>query len=207
MCGYLQRPSAQVGRTTFIADDRGHLLPGVGKVRSHLSSFPSLLEVTFFTVNIWLHSLTACVLLQRGLAWPDFKGTWDLPARIPGQRINPTARSVEGLNRLKSWGRYPKNADMSQPHRGSKSTNRQKETGEQVRATQTQQPGVVLSLEFFHPDWCFHKLCAVFTVCLSVIWLTQKKLLSTASSFQVNVMFELNLETAWAGFSEDYLYF
>uniref|UniRef100_A0A3B4FMU9 Protein Flattop n=1 Tax=Pundamilia nyererei TaxID=303518 RepID=A0A3B4FMU9_9CICH len=109
---FKERPSAQVGRTTFIADDRGHLLPGVGK---------------------------------RGLAWPDFKGTWDLPARIPGQRINPTARSVEGLNRLKSWGRYPKNADMSQPHRGSKSTNRQKETGEQVRATQTQQPGVVLS--------------------------------------------------------------
>lgn len=37
--------------------------------------------------------------------------------------------------------------------------------------------------------------------------LPKKKLLSTASSFQVNVMFELNLETAWAGFSEDYLYF
>uniref|UniRef100_A0AAX7SXS7 Protein Flattop n=1 Tax=Astatotilapia calliptera TaxID=8154 RepID=A0AAX7SXS7_ASTCA len=49
---FKERPSAQVGRTTFIADDRGHLLPGVGKVRSHLSSFPSSLEVTFFTVNI-----------------------------------------------------------------------------------------------------------------------------------------------------------
>ncbi|XP_039459914.1 protein Flattop [Oreochromis aureus] len=96
---FRERPSAQVGHTTFIADNRGHLLPGVGK---------------------------------RGLAWPDFKGTWDLPARIPGQRINPTARSVEGLNRVKSWGLYPKNADMSQPHRGSKSTNRQKETGEQT---------------------------------------------------------------------------
>uniref|UniRef100_A0A669CCR3 Protein Flattop n=1 Tax=Oreochromis niloticus TaxID=8128 RepID=A0A669CCR3_ORENI len=102
---FRERPSALVGHTTFIADNRGHLLPGVGK---------------------------------RGLAWPDFKGTWDLPARIPGQRINPTTRSVEGLNRVKSWGLYPKNADMSQPHRGSKSTNRQKETAEQVRATQTQ---------------------------------------------------------------------
>uniref|UniRef100_A0A3P9C7P0 Protein Flattop n=1 Tax=Maylandia zebra TaxID=106582 RepID=A0A3P9C7P0_9CICH len=81
---FKERPSAQVGRTTFIADDRGHLLPGVGK---------------------------------RGLAWPDFKGTWDLPARIPGQRINPTARSVEGLNRLKSWGRYPKNPDRAKLRR------------------------------------------------------------------------------------------
>lgn len=26
--------------------------------------------------------------------------------------------------------------------------------------------------QFFHPDWCFHKLCAVYTVCLSVMWLT-----------------------------------
>uniref|UniRef100_A0A3Q0RBE2 Protein Flattop n=1 Tax=Amphilophus citrinellus TaxID=61819 RepID=A0A3Q0RBE2_AMPCI len=71
-------------------------------------------------------------VLPRGSAWPDYKGTWNLPAHIPAQRINPTARSVEGLNRLKSWGMYPKHTDMSQPHRGSKSTNRM-----QVRPTQT----------------------------------------------------------------------
>uniref|UniRef100_A0AAQ4QVU3 Protein Flattop n=1 Tax=Gasterosteus aculeatus aculeatus TaxID=481459 RepID=A0AAQ4QVU3_GASAC len=59
------------GPTTFIADDRGHLLPGVKK---------------------------------RGNAWPDFKGTWDLPARIvPG-------RSAEGLRRLKSSAFEPQHS-------------------------------------------------------------------------------------------------
>ncbi|KAM9855170.1 protein Flattop [Aulostomus maculatus] len=66
-----ERPTAQRGHTTFIANDRGHLLPG------------------------------------RGSAWPDFKSTWDLPARIPACSINPTARSVEGLDRLKAWGFDP----------------------------------------------------------------------------------------------------
>nr|XP_040049152.1 protein Flattop [Gasterosteus aculeatus aculeatus] len=66
-----QRPCAQEGPTTFIADDRGHLLPGVKK---------------------------------RGNAWPDFKGTWDLPARIvPG-------RSAEGLRRLKSSAFEPQHS-------------------------------------------------------------------------------------------------
>ncbi|CAJ1055121.1 protein Flattop isoform X2 [Xyrichtys novacula] len=71
---FKQRPTAQEGHTPFIADDRGHLLPGVFK---------------------------------RGSAWPDFKGTWDLPAHIPPRHINPTGRSVEGINRLKSWGFSP----------------------------------------------------------------------------------------------------
>uniref|UniRef100_A0A8C3AU16 Protein Flattop n=1 Tax=Cyclopterus lumpus TaxID=8103 RepID=A0A8C3AU16_CYCLU len=51
-----------------------------------------------------------------GKAWPDFKGTWDLPARIPARCINPTGRSVEGLNRLKTWGFAPEH--------GSKHTDR-----------------------------------------------------------------------------------
>ncbi|XP_030589692.1 protein Flattop [Archocentrus centrarchus] len=97
---FKERPTAHLGHTTFIADNRGHLLPGVGK---------------------------------RGSAWPDYKGTWNLPAHIPAQRINPTARSVEGLNRLKSWGMYPKHTDMSQPHRGSKSTNRMQTSGKALQ--------------------------------------------------------------------------
>ncbi|XP_037124101.1 protein Flattop isoform X5 [Syngnathus acus] len=59
---------------------------------------------------------------KRGSAWPDFKGTWDLPARIPAQRINPTARSQEGLARLKAWGLDPQHVDKSGPLRGSKNT-------------------------------------------------------------------------------------
>ncbi|KAI3357774.1 hypothetical protein L3Q82_015535, partial [Scortum barcoo] len=94
------RPSAQVGHTTFIADNRGHLLPGV---------------------------------VKRGSAWPDFKGTWDLPARIPARSINPTSRSVEGLSRLRSWGFDPQHTGKSQPHRGSRDTNRpQQDVGEQT---------------------------------------------------------------------------
>ncbi|XP_060930666.1 protein Flattop [Limanda limanda] len=80
---FKQRPQAKTGHTTIIADDRGHLLPGV---------------------------------VKRGSAWPDFKGTWDLPSRIPACHINPTGRSVEGLNRLKSWGFYRQHTGRSQPH-------------------------------------------------------------------------------------------
>lgn len=62
------------------------------------------------------NSTPLCVLLQKGTAWPDFKGTWDLPPRIPAHRINPTSRSVDGLYRLKSWGFDPQHAGKSQPH-------------------------------------------------------------------------------------------
>ncbi|XP_049437764.1 protein Flattop isoform X3 [Epinephelus fuscoguttatus] len=102
---FKERPTAHEGHTTFIADDRGHLLPGV-----------------------------------RGSAWPDFKGTWDLPARIPAHRINPTSRSVEGLNRLRSWGFDPQHTGKSQPHSGSTDTDRPEDVGEQ-------QDGAALSVE------------------------------------------------------------
>ncbi|XP_035512045.1 protein Flattop [Morone saxatilis] len=95
---FKERPTAQEGHTTFIADNRGHLLPGV---------------------------------VKRGSAWPDFKGTWDLPARIPAHHINPTGRSVEGLNRLKSWGFDPQHTGKSQPRRGGK-TPGQQNVGEQT---------------------------------------------------------------------------
>ncbi|KAM8864559.1 protein Flattop isoform 2-T2 [Spinachia spinachia] len=68
---YKERPCAQEGPTTFIADNRGHLLPGVKK---------------------------------RGNAWPDFKGTWDLPARIL------PCRSAAGLHRLKSMPLDPQHS-------------------------------------------------------------------------------------------------
>ncbi|XP_049920699.1 protein Flattop isoform X3 [Epinephelus moara] len=102
---FKERPTAHEGHTTFIADDRGHLLPGV-----------------------------------RGSAWPDFKGTWDLPARIPAHRINATSRSVEGLNRLRSWGFDPQHTGKSQPHGGSTDTDRPEDVGEQ-------QDGAALSVE------------------------------------------------------------
>ncbi|XP_072512547.1 protein Flattop [Salminus brasiliensis] len=67
---YKERPSAAEGHTTFIATNRGHLLPGV----------------------------------KRGSSWTSFQGTWDLPSRIPPVYFNPTARSQEGQERLKTWG-------------------------------------------------------------------------------------------------------
>ncbi|XP_067302531.1 protein Flattop [Pseudorasbora parva] len=70
---FKERPSAAEGYTTFIATDRGHLLPGVRT--------------------------------KRGSAWPAFQGTWDLPRHIPPATINPTARSQEGQDRLRTWGR------------------------------------------------------------------------------------------------------
>ncbi|XP_051281160.1 protein Flattop [Dicentrarchus labrax] len=96
---FKERPTAQEGHTTFIADNRGHLLPGV---------------------------------VKRGSAWPDFKGTWDLPARIPAHNINPTGRSLEGLNRLKSWGFDPRHTGKSQPRRGGKTPDGLQSVGEQT---------------------------------------------------------------------------
>ncbi|XP_032377964.1 protein Flattop [Etheostoma spectabile] len=96
---FRERPTAHEGRTTFIADDRGHLLPGV---------------------------------VKKGSAWTDFKGTWDLPARIPAHHINPTGRSVDGLNMLKSWGIDPRHRGNPQPRGGSKDTERLQDVGQQT---------------------------------------------------------------------------
>ncbi|XP_051914279.1 protein Flattop isoform X2 [Hippocampus zosterae] len=98
-----QASKARRGHTMFIADNRGHLLPGMAK---------------------------------RGSAWPDFKGTWDLPARIPVQRVNPTSRSVEGLERLKAWGLDPQPRGKSMPRRGSKNTNAAQEPSKQTRGVE-----------------------------------------------------------------------
>ncbi|KAM4737854.1 protein Flattop [Anableps anableps] len=95
---FKERPSAQVGHTSFIADSRGHLLPGV----------------------------------KKGSTWPDFKGTWDLPARIPAHHINSTARSVEGLHRLKLWGFCPSQKGKYLTDRDSRNTDVGKQTSEDV---------------------------------------------------------------------------
>uniref|UniRef100_A0AAV2M0U5 Protein Flattop n=1 Tax=Knipowitschia caucasica TaxID=637954 RepID=A0AAV2M0U5_KNICA len=68
---FKERPTAKLGQTSIIVDDRGHLLPG---------------------------------FKMRDSSWPDFKGTWDLPARLPAHSVCPTARSEQGLRRLRAWG-------------------------------------------------------------------------------------------------------
>ncbi|XP_028265213.1 protein Flattop [Parambassis ranga] len=94
---FKERPSTQMGHTAFIADNKGHLFPGV----------------------------------KKGNTWPDFKGTWDLPPRIPPCHINPTARSEAGINRLRTWGYVPQHAGMSDSHRDSKATGKVHDKGEQ----------------------------------------------------------------------------
>ncbi|XP_034552172.1 protein Flattop isoform X2 [Notolabrus celidotus] len=95
---FKQRPTAQEGHTTFIADNRGHLLPG---------------------------------LMKNGSAWPDFKGTWDLPARVPAQHINPTGRSEVGISRLRTWGFDPGHTRTLGTHPGSRHSDRQQDAGKQ----------------------------------------------------------------------------
>nr|XP_015824367.2 protein Flattop [Nothobranchius furzeri] len=92
-----KRPGARVGHTSFIADSKGHLLPGV----------------------------------KRGRFLPDYKGTWDLPARIPVHPINPTARSTEGLRRLQVWGLCPEQG--TKLHAGTRSADAGEQTSVGVR--------------------------------------------------------------------------
>nr|XP_057908405.1 protein Flattop [Doryrhamphus excisus] len=86
-----QSPRAQKGHTTFVADNRGHLLPGV---------------------------------VKKGSAWPDFKGTWELPPCVPPRSINPTrpsaARSLD-----------PQNTGTCEPPRGSKNPDGRHDAGKQ----------------------------------------------------------------------------
>uniref|UniRef100_A0A3B5KM83 Protein Flattop n=1 Tax=Xiphophorus couchianus TaxID=32473 RepID=A0A3B5KM83_9TELE len=87
---------------------------------------------TSFIVNSRGHLLPG-VKVCKGITWPDFKGTWDLPTRIPAHHIDPTARSKDGLRRLKLWGICPPEEGKSESGRGSKNT----DVGKQVRSTQT----------------------------------------------------------------------
>ncbi|KAI1890838.1 hypothetical protein AGOR_G00157730 [Albula goreensis] len=67
---FKERPVAAEGHTTFIANDHGHLLPGVKRETQY-----------------------------------TFVGTWDLPRRVAPTFINPTARSLEGQERLRCWSK------------------------------------------------------------------------------------------------------
>ncbi|XP_054904399.1 protein Flattop [Poeciliopsis prolifica] len=68
--------------------------------------------------------------VKKGITWPVFKGTWDLPARIPAHHIDPTARSKDGLRRLKLWGICPPEEGKSQSGRGSRDTDIGKKASE-----------------------------------------------------------------------------
>nr|XP_061802193.1 protein Flattop [Nerophis lumbriciformis] len=102
-------PTARKGCTKFVADNSGHLLPGV---------------------------------VKKGSVWPDFKGTWDLPARIPAHKINPTSRSAEGLQRLKAWGLDPDHKATSRPASSSKKTDGGKKTDALQNAGKENSEGV-----------------------------------------------------------------
>ncbi|XP_014866839.1 PREDICTED: protein Flattop isoform X1 [Poecilia mexicana] len=84
---------------------------------------------TSFIVNSRGHLLPG---VKKGITWPDFKGTWDLPTRIPANHIDPTARSKDGLRRLKLWGICPPEEGKSQSGRGSRNTDVGKKTSEDV---------------------------------------------------------------------------
>ncbi|XP_055079273.1 protein Flattop [Periophthalmus magnuspinnatus] len=111
---FKERPSAKQGHTSFIVDDRGHLLPSK----------------------------------KRDSSWSDFKGTWELPSRIPAPSVCPTARSQQGLNRLKAWGFIESLPNMTPTPGGGRHTegNTDKErrdcTFEQYQANPITTPGM-----------------------------------------------------------------
>lgn len=126
-------------------------------------------------------SLVCACVIQRGSAWPNFKGTWDLPARIPAHCINPTGRSVEGLNRLKSWGFDPHHTGKSQPHRGSKNTDMLQDVGKQVRPSLTGGNTHTYITSTHHIQKAFqwtHKTCFVHALLFNKIYIQKHILFS-----------------------------
>ncbi|XP_016100654.1 protein Flattop isoform X1 [Sinocyclocheilus grahami] len=115
---FKERPAAAEGHTTFIATDRGHLLPGVRT--------------------------------KSGSAWPVFQGTWDLPQYISPTSINPTARSREGEDRLRTWGqmKFATNQTHEAPD-GSQATNR---TINNVENINVDQPAEESKMPVSDPD-------------------------------------------------------
>ncbi|KAI4823305.1 hypothetical protein KUCAC02_011898 [Chaenocephalus aceratus] len=61
---------------------------------------------------------------------PQRLQNWGETTKDFKKRINPTGRSMEGLSRLKSWGLDPEDTGPSQPHRGSRNTDRLEDAGE-----------------------------------------------------------------------------
>ncbi|KAK7132185.1 hypothetical protein R3I93_018671 [Phoxinus phoxinus] len=115
---FKERPSEAEGYTTFIATDRGHLLPGVRT--------------------------------KRGSAWPAFQGTWDLPHQIPPASINPTARSQEGQDRLRTWGRIKFSTNQAHGALGdNQAINRSSHNGENINV---EQPAEESKIHMSDPD-------------------------------------------------------
>ncbi|XP_043080281.1 protein Flattop [Puntigrus tetrazona] len=77
------------------------------------------------------------VRTKGGSPWPAFQGTWDLPRYIPPASLNPTARSQEGQDRLRTWGqmKLPKNQTYG-PSGGIQVTNRTVNNLENIKVEQ-----------------------------------------------------------------------
>ncbi|XP_016138637.1 protein Flattop-like [Sinocyclocheilus grahami] len=90
------------------------------------------------------------VRTKSGSAWPAFQGTWDLPRYIPPASLNPTARSQEGQDRLKTWRQM--NFSTNQTHEapgGSQATNR---TVNNVETINVDQPAEESEMPVNEPD-------------------------------------------------------
>ncbi|XP_066528548.1 protein Flattop [Hoplias malabaricus] len=107
---FKEKPSVAEGHTKFIANDQGHLLPGV----------------------------------KRGSSWTSFHGTWDLPNRIPPIHVNPTARSLEGQERLRIWGQTQVTDKLTEGY-VSRSTSKTPHTEKTDMDQQHEEPQIIVS--------------------------------------------------------------
>ncbi|XP_042568943.1 protein Flattop-like isoform X1 [Cyprinus carpio] len=81
--------------------------------------------------------LLSGVRTKRGSAWPAFQGTWDLPRCIPTASINPTARSQEGQDRLRTWRQMKLSPNQThEAPAGSQATNRTVNNVENINVDQ-----------------------------------------------------------------------
>uniref|UniRef100_A0A9J8BWJ4 Protein Flattop n=1 Tax=Cyprinus carpio carpio TaxID=630221 RepID=A0A9J8BWJ4_CYPCA len=94
-------------------------------VPKHFKERPSAAEgQTTFIATDRGHLLSS-VRTKRGSAWPAFQGTWDLPRCFPPASINPTARSQEGQDRLRTWRQMKLSPNQThEAPAGSQATNR-----------------------------------------------------------------------------------
>ncbi|XP_056588490.1 protein Flattop isoform X2 [Triplophysa dalaica] len=74
-------------------------------IPKHFKERPSAADgYTTFIVTDRGHLLHG-VKTKMGSAWPSVQGTWDLPHHFSPVYVNPTARSQEGLDRIRTWGK------------------------------------------------------------------------------------------------------
>ncbi|KAI7794045.1 protein Flattop, partial [Triplophysa rosa] len=83
-------------------------------IPKHFKERPSAADgYTTFIVTDRGHLLPG-VKTKMGSAWPSVQGTWDLPHHFSPVYVNPTARSQEGLDRLRTL-RKTKSATSQAP--------------------------------------------------------------------------------------------